>query len=510
MLAGALKLADPNPISAEHLMVAMSSYECSANTFLKEAGFETTKPQTKIDVSGATFVTDVRFDPELASFFLEIARDAGLPKHTPVNSLYFLLALLRLSQRGTLKTSLTDATSTQRLRELSEKLVLAIAPKEENIATPKIASPIQQAVTTTNAMQAINDRLNSLLERGAGGQVITRDPELMYVCDRVLQTLRIAYLESRLLRQTQVDTAHILLGVTAVVEDTEPEYALPNRDLLESFRKKLIAQQAKIAAENASENPLDTQSMSCIKPEVIRLLETADKIVRGLGHYFMDIHHIALATMNSSNCELNSILGGHNMTGGLLGNNLMRCLDALNKIQRYRAQPTVGLRPPNLASVCLPLHDSERDPNSVPKHRLSAAMRCVLIDAAKDAEMFDGGKTCLRHLMLGLFLQKKEQSQTGTILLNMGVKLRARSTNEQGQNRRDSGFLSSRAISVLRRSWSITSKMGDWSIQPEHLLLAFADEADRLAFLIFEELELDPKELRSRAKEALSERKFRS
>jgi ATP-dependent Clp protease ATP-binding subunit ClpA len=324
---------------------------------------------------------------------------------------------------------------------------------------------------------------------------IAEPGQSVLVTNRVLRVLHIALHEATMAEHDQVYPAHVVLGLLNEAERSEVEFVNSRAVEFDSMRAQLIDM-----LESCKSNLTSRSGHVVFGEQVSQLLARAWQIAQNYRGKAIDINHLALSFLDLHDQQIKDILRQQwSFSEVALRRRLQWCI--LWQQQRQLPMLIESILLADIAAsfpVLNPVQTNERQTFLL--RRLGSASISLLSRAERESRRLHQQFVGIEHIVLAVLREDfgpmtqifyEEQLLSPDDLNRLEQNLpRGNARTAQGR------ALSRNAVRIIEESWLLAQRHKQRLIQPEHIVLAIANQDCGLASLIFDSLNIDSTALR--------------
>jgi ATP-dependent Clp protease ATP-binding subunit ClpA len=353
---------------------------------------------------------------------------------------------------------------------------------------------------TSNFPQPAPDREHS--EQGATSLMLT---------ERLIRVLRFAKAEAVESRQPLVAASHIVLAMIRESFFSEIAFVADRQLDVEKLRAEISREHSILAVQIGL---VDPPSVIRLSPKSRGLLLLARDKAHELRVNYIDLNHLAISLLATENWLRDLITSCTSTTTFALIKRLQQC-----SLQQHHA--LLGPRTTDSSSIGLPMSLDEVDEQLEPwpppgkpsaeksiEDRLNRRSEIVLGYAVHEARKLGHSQISIETIMLGLL--SETFGPTFDVFSTLGLNLLdsreilASCCDRISERAAAMRPLSRNALRLMERAWRFAQLMKSNRIEPEHILLAIAEESEGIASFVCEALKIDGNILRAELISAMS------
>lgn len=329
--------------------------------------------------------------------------------------------------------------------------------------------------------------------------------------ERLIRVLRFAKAEAVETRQPLVAPSHLVLAMIRESFFSEIAFVADRQFDVEKLRAEISREHSELAVQIGFVKPPSVIGLS--PRSRWHLLLARDK-AHELRVNYIDLNHLAISLLATENWLRDLVQSCTSTTPFALAKRLQLC-----SLQQHHA--LMGPRTTDSSSIALPMSLDEVDEQLEPwpppgkpseekgiRDRLNRRSESVLRSAAHEARKFGHSQISIETIMLGLLYETfgpicdvfstlgLNALESGEILASCCDRISERAAAQRP--------LSRNALRLMERAWSFAQLMKSNRIEPEHILLAIAEESDGVASFVCEALKIDGNILRAELITAMS------
>ena len=384
----------------------------------------------------------------------------------------------------------------EKLSHISQQIRQELASNSETI-NRIFDSKVSCGVSTANAISAD-------LANAAGPASITIiNPTHLLITQRLVRVLRFAKKEASFEHHALVRAPHLVLAILREALSSEITFVMDREFDVEKFRI-VVNREYDILRRMSFESYKSPR----LAPESRGLLLLARAKAHELGRPTIDLCHLALALLETQRW-LRDIIDRLCRSSGAIRSRLEECT-VFDQGAEYSS--TIGLHVSldEIDDQVETWAESETSETSL-EDRLSRRSDIVFKHARLESRKLNQSKISVETLMLGLLYETFGPTYDVFSLLDLNLldsrKVLAISCTRRSARPAVVITLSVNALRLMERAWEFTQLLKKNRIEPEHILLAIAEEEYGVASFVCEALAIEGRLLRAEVISALNKSK---